>query len=95
MATFEEIRLGTERTLAAAQKAEGENKRLLLRRLHRLIILADEAVSSNGKRSFLADNLSTWTNLEGLRSLVKIAMDAARAGERRPRVTGKPMQGAL
>jgi hypothetical protein len=58
MATFNEIRLEIERTVAKVKEAEGENKRLLLRRLHRLIILADEAISTHDKLNPLADNLA-------------------------------------
>jgi hypothetical protein len=76
MATFDDIRLEIERALAKVQEAEGENKRLLLRRLHRLINQADEAIATHYKLNPLADNLAIRRRLITLRSLVKIAMDA-------------------
>jgi hypothetical protein len=77
MAMFDEIRIEIERTFAKVQEAEGENKRVLLRRLHRLITLADEAISSNDERSPVADDLVVRRHLATLRSLVKVEMDTA------------------
>jgi anti-anti-sigma factor len=93
MTTFEEIRLEIEGTLAAAQEAE--NKRFLLRRVHRLITLADEAIYINDKRSPVAANLATRTHLATLRSLVKNCDGRCRAKEWRPKVTGKPDAGGV
>jgi hypothetical protein len=45
MATFAEIRIEIERTLAKMQEEKGENRRFLLKRLHSLITLADRAIN--------------------------------------------------
>jgi len=78
MVTFDEIRLEIERTLAAEQEAEGQNKWFLLRRLHRLITWADRAASGDYRLNLLADNVATPKHLATLWNLVKIAMDAAK-----------------
>jgi hypothetical protein len=60
---FAEIRFEIERILVKVQLAEGEDRRLLLRRLRGLIAQADEAISSDRRE------------LDGLRSRVKTATD--------------------
>jgi hypothetical protein len=59
MTKFEQIRLEIERTLSKVEEAEGEDRRALLRRAHRLIILAEEAISSRDKPRPIADNPAT------------------------------------
>jgi hypothetical protein len=81
IATFEEIRLEIERTLAKMQEVQGEERRFLLRRLHRLIILADKAIFSD-KRSHLAGNLTTWRHSTTLRHLVQLALNAVELSRR-------------
>jgi len=67
---FNHLRTQIETTLSAAEHAEGENKRVLLRRMRMLLLRADQALLVEGNQT--PSQEMAWGNL---RSLAEIALE--------------------